>query len=109
MCGVKSISLLRHWIPTDKPSPAYWHGDEIDISVIWTDDYKRKSERMMSKLQRFLVSDLLNVAIVEGFVSSFPRWRYMRELEKKPWRHGDASDASDLVIYRPNETRRAKL
>ena len=33
----------------------------------------------------------------------------MRELEKKPCQHGDASDSSDLFIYRPNETRHAKL
>ena len=63
----------------------------------------------MSKLQRFLGSDSFNVAILKGCISSLPMWRYMRELEKKPWQHDDASDSSDLVIYKPNGTRNAKL
>ena len=83
----------------DKPAPAYWNGDEIDIAVIGGDGYMPKSVRRVSKLQRFIGPGALSVAIVKGCVSSFPRCMYMRKLEKKPWKHGIVSDSSDLAIY----------
>ena len=60
-----SFSMLRHWIPAHAKPPVYWQGDDVDIAVIGSDKYKKKSEKRASELQRFLGPDGMIEAVAK--------------------------------------------
>ena len=58
-----------------------------------TAEYVQRSERRMTKLKRFLHSEVFTETTLKACISALPRWRYMRELERRPKDDGDAEDA----------------
>ena len=81
-------------------APAYWQGGDIDIAAIGSEGYKKKSKERMTKLRRFLDSDELAISVIKACASSLARWRYVRELERGPYKpktnqFGDDSSGSD--------------
>lgn len=45
------FSLISHLLPDSKQPPAFWPGDDIEISVLASDDYKEISKSRMEKLR----------------------------------------------------------
>ena len=82
--GVKSFSLIGHLIPDGIPDPAFWPGDQVEADVLASDAYKQISANRMSKLRDFLRCGEFDESLVKACVSSLPRWRYARELNKDP-------------------------
>ena len=48
---MRAFSLISHLVPDNKQPPAFWPGDDIEISVLASDDYKEVSKTRMQKLR----------------------------------------------------------
>ena len=79
---MQCFALIGHLVPQSKESPLDWPGDDVEVNRKDGDAYAKMAERRLSKLKRFARSDISTETVLKACISSMPRWRYMRELEK---------------------------
>ena len=79
---MRRFDRLEYLSPPRK-TPTYWHGDDIVLNAIRSEERREASRRRMRKLQDILGSANFVAAVPKGAISSIPRWRFAREMEKK--------------------------
>ena len=67
--------MISHLVPDSKEPPTFWPGDDIEVSVLASDDYKEVSKTRMEKLRDIvcdkapsiyfpnLIVDVINVSL----------------------------------------------
>ena len=67
--------MISHLVPDSKQPPTFWPGDDIEVSVLASDDYKEASKTRMEKLRDIvcdkapsiyfpnLIVDVINVSL----------------------------------------------
>ena len=49
--GLRAFSLVEHLIPDSKDAPGFWPGDDVEASVLESEEYKQVSKGRMEKLR----------------------------------------------------------
>ena len=96
---MRAFGLTNSLLPTDDKAPAFWPGDQIVINDLESEEYRKLSASRLSKVRLFVSSDDFHSSIFKAAVSSFPRWRFARELNKKPKAEADGSESDDEFAY----------
>ena len=78
---------------------SYWPGDDIVLNAIGSEEYREVSKRRMRKLQDFVGSPNFVASVMKGAISSIPRWRFAREMEKKVNIDEADGDSDDEFTY----------
>ena len=72
---MRAFSMISHLVPDSKQPPTFWPGDDIEVSVLASDDYKEASKTRMEKLRDIvcdkapsiyfpnLIVDVINVSL----------------------------------------------
>ena len=48
---MRAFSPIGHFIPDSTDAPSFWPGDDIEVSVLASEEYKQVSKKRMEKLR----------------------------------------------------------
>ena len=81
---MRAFGLTLALLPGADKAPSYWSGDQVTKDTLESEEYIRLSHDRLSKVKDFVAGDEFHSSIFKAAISSIPRWRYARELQKKP-------------------------
>ena len=82
--GLRAFDLALPIMDACVTPLSFWPGDDVDINTLETGGYKKLSKTRLGKVRDFVTGDEFRSIIFKAAISSLPRWRYARELNKKP-------------------------
>ena len=63
---------------------SFWPGGDVDINTLDSEEYRNLPRTRLGKVKDFVTGDEFRSSISKAAISALPRWRYSRELNKKP-------------------------
>ena len=94
--GLDVFGLTHHVIREDV-TMSYFPGGDIPVSLLASEDYKRKCKTRVDKVKRFFRARNAMAPIMKAILSSIPRWRYVRDLNATPGsKSANGADGEEL-------------
>ena len=63
---------------------SFWPGDDVDINTLESEEYRELARTRLGEVRDFVTGGEFQSSIFKASISALPRWRYARELYKKP-------------------------
>ena len=77
---------------------SFWPCDDVDINTLESEEYRKLSRTRLGKVRDFVAGGEFHSSIFKAGISALPRWRYSRELNKKPRGCPVGNDTSNDTI-----------
>ena len=77
---------------------SFWPGDDVGINALESEEYRELSRTRLGKVRDFVTGGASHSSVFKAAISDLPRWRYARELNKKPRGFPVGNDTSNDTI-----------